>query len=207
MTKIYFFCGIRRSHVLIALISLLACVGIASKVIFNRHRERARDAALRIVISIGGTYEDGEEVVYVANTNFGRVVIDSCDQNPSLFHSLFYGSRHRVTLLNLSGCHLQPPKIKSIGDIYDCSILSMENSVVSKKELLILLSALPHLEVVDLRGLCIDSEIFEILEKKAALRRVFLSHETADQTALSKFQASSKSCTVSEDCSKNMNER
>jgi hypothetical protein len=186
--------GCKRTAVLF-IAAIVACllVGYAFVWCGQTANHRAYDR----ISSVGGKVIGDTEFGYT--TKVKNVTYSWGGGTPGrLYHILwwtYYSEPKAARFVDLSQCRLTNADCKAISAVRNATILNLRDASLPSDGLAYLV-AIPTLEVVDLRGVAISSDILQILKRNDSLRAVVVTPSLVDPKIIREFALDMPNCEI-----------
>lgn len=176
---------------------VVCLVGSAALVLRGRF---VSDRAMRHVTSVGGSVQCGTMLGHTANIG-SRSITRSLGSPPvirSILGWKYCSVPADICLVDLSECRLTIADCRTISAVHNCVLLSLKDASLPADGLADLV-AVRTLKIVDLRGVLLSREIFEVLRQNRNLRAVILSSSLVDSADVEEFIRFRPNCEVDQE--------
>lgn len=180
---------------ILLIFAVIAC--LLARTAFVTWRQTANDQATEHVSKVGGEVLCDDYPGYVLKV--GNQTISWCAGSPPRLHQFLRWTYFRtpavLCLVNLSKCELTIEDCRTVSAVHNCAILALRDASIPSDGLAYLVK-IPTLEFVDLRGITISSDIFEILKRNHGLRAVGVTSRLVDFESMAEFIRDMPNCEV-----------
>lgn len=179
----------------VLMLVVLACFFGGAAFVFGS--KLSNEQAIKHVIAVGGSVDCDAQPTYIADVGNERIAWDG-GSPPRVYRILcwtYYSEPKDACFVDLSRCQLTNADCKTISTVRNATILNLQNASIPSDGFAYLM-AIPSLEVVDLRGIAISSDILQILKRNDGLRAVIVTTSLVDPKIIRDFALDMPNCEI-----------